>query len=126
MRNSLAQREPPYTQPASRGVLGRLPELQQVDEVAITVRKRLATLKDSDVSGTQEVSPSSEPWSDSDHCLFYEGKAYIPASLRGEILELNHDDPLAEHFGKDKTIELVSRKYYWPSMKSDIARYVEV
>ena len=125
LRNSLAQRESPYTQPASRGVLERLPELQQVDEVAITVRKRLATLKDSDVSGTQEVAPSSEPWSDSDHCLFHEGKAYIPASLRGEILELNHDDPLAGHFGKDKTIELVSRKYYWPSMKSDIARYVE-
>lgn len=125
VRNSLAQRESPYTQPASRGVLERLSELQQEDEVAITVRKRLATLKDIEVSGTPEGASSSEPWSDSDHCLFYEDKAYIPASLRGEILEMNHDDPLAGHFGKDKSIELISRKYYWPSMKKDIASYVE-
>ena len=30
-------------------------------------------------------------------------------------LARNHDDPLAGHFGVEKTLELLHRKYYWPN-----------
>jgi len=33
-------------------------------------------------------------------------------AVRAEILTINHDDPIAGHFGVAKTLELVQRKYY--------------
>ena len=35
-----------------------------------------------------------------------------------------HDNKLAGHVGKDKTIELVSRNFYWPKMHDEIMKYV--
>ena len=40
------------------------------------------------------------------------------------MISRHHDDPLAGHFGIDKTRELVSRKYYWPSLRKDVENYV--
>ena len=36
-----------------------------------------------------------------------------------------HDDPLANHFGVNKTRELIGRKYYWPSLRKDVETYVK-
>ena len=44
--------------------------------------------------------------------LQYDNKPYIPETLRADLLERNHDDPSAGHFGVEKTLELLSRKYY--------------
>ena len=40
------------------------------------------------------------------------------------ILQECHDAPLGGHLGKDKTIEQVKRRFYWPGMDDDIAAYV--
>ena len=45
--------------------------------------------------------------------------------MRREAVRLNHDDPLAGHFGYLRTLELVSRKYYWPGISRDIKEYVD-
>ena len=39
-------------------------------------------------------------------------------------MERNHDDSLAGHFGVEKTLKLLSRKYYWPKMRADVKKYV--
>ena len=49
---------------------------------------------------------------------------YIPEIIRSEVISCHHDDPLAGHFGIAKTRELVSRKYYWPSIRRDVKSYV--
>ena len=36
----------------------------------------------------------------------------------------HHDDLLAEHFGIDKTRELVGRKYYWPNLRKDVKNFI--
>ena len=63
---------------------------------------------------------------DSQGLLNYNGKLYVPeeASVRAELLKRHHDDPLAGHFGVEKTTELMCRKYFWKSMKADIKEYV--
>ncbi len=40
-----------------------------------------------------------------------------------EILQRNHDDPIAGHFAAKRTLELVARKYYWPGMEKDVKWY---
>ncbi len=46
-------------------------------------------------------------------------------ALRFELLQANHDDPLAGHFGAGKTLELLQRKYFWQSQRKDVREYVK-
>jgi hypothetical protein len=41
-----------------------------------------------------------------------------------ELLRQHHDDPLAGHFGTPKTLELLSRNYWFPRMKAFVKSYV--
>lgn len=58
--------------------------------------------------------------------LWREGLLWIPKSeeLRRSVLENEHDSRIAGHFGRDKTLEKVSRNFCWPSMKADVEDYV--
>ena len=56
--------------------------------------------------------------------LQYQGLSYVPKIIRSEVISRHHDDLLAEHFGIDKTRELVGRKYYWLSLRRDVESYV--
>ena len=47
----------------------------------------------------------------------------LPGLMRDAALQGIHDD--VEHPGKDKTIWLAKRRYYWPGMKQDIIKKVE-
>ena len=51
---------------------------------------------------------------------------YVPndPALKAELLRLNHDDPLAGHFGAGKTLEILRRKYFWQSMRQDVREYI--
>ena len=42
-----------------------------------------------------------------------------------ELISRQHNDPLTGHFRVNKTKELISRKYYWPSLRKDIKFYVK-
>ena len=59
--------------------------------------------------------------------LYYNGdRLYLPndLELRTRILQECHDAPTGGHFGKDKTIEQVKRRFYWPGMDAFIMKYV--
>ena len=61
--------------------------------------------------------------------LVYLGESdrlYVPAdaALRTRLLHECHDAPTAGHLGKDKTLEQVKRRFYWPGMDSDVLQYV--
>ena len=57
--------------------------------------------------------------------LYYQGLPYLPEIIRTEIISRHHNDSLAEHFGIEKTWELVVQKYYWPTLRADIETYVK-
>jgi len=54
-------------------------------------------------------------------------KVYIPKDkkLRAEIIQWHHVVPAAEHRKQWKTIELVTRNYWWPEVTRDVGRYME-
>jgi len=47
----------------------------------------------------------------------------VPA-LRLKILRELHDAPTAGHMGVDRTFEAVSRRFWWPDIRSDVTDYV--
>ena len=57
--------------------------------------------------------------------LQYQRLQYVPEIICSEVMSCYHDDLLAEHFGINKTRELVGRKYYWPSLRKDVKSYVQ-
>jgi hypothetical protein len=60
----------------------------------------------------------SAEWSESDGLLMFRGKIYVPKDreLRHHIVEQHHDTRITRHAGRFKTLELVSRNYWWPQM----------
>ena len=87
----------------------RLPELQESDDEARKIRAK--GLKDD----YEEV----------DGVLHYQGLPFVPKAIQTELISQHHDDPLAGHFGVNKTRELVGQKYYWPSLRKDVESYVK-
>jgi len=76
-------------------------------------------------SSANEAVHFSE-WSNIDGLLRFQGKIYVPQSpdLRRQIVALCHDTQIAGHPGRWKTLELVSRNYWWPQMSRYIGQYV--
>src|SRR6266700_5653056 len=68
----------------------------------------------------------SREWSDRDGLLYFCGRIYVPDSsdLRRCIISLCHDIKVAGHAGRFKTLELVSRNYWWPIMSRYVGSYV--
>jgi len=56
-----------------------------------------------------------------------EGKVYIlkDKELRAEVIQLHHDVLVAGHGGRWKTVELVTRNYWWPGVTRDVGKYVK-
>jgi len=56
-----------------------------------------------------------------------EEKVYVPKDeeLRVEVIQLHHDIPVVGHGGRWKTVELVTRNYWWPEVTRDVGKYVE-
>jgi hypothetical protein len=54
-------------------------------------------------------------------------RVYVPsdAELQAKILHEHHDAPSSAHFGVAKTLERVSRSYYWPGQRQTVESYVK-
>ena len=92
-------------------------ELEDQEEVVIMAVKELKK------SLTKSVRSSE--WSLENGLLYHRGKIYVPeAELCCWILALCHDSKLTGHPGRWKTLELVSRNYWWLQMSRYIGRCV--
>ena len=62
---------------------------------------------------------------DPNSLLLLDNRIYVPSAgnLRTCVLQYNHDHILAGHFGQNKTLELVHRGYFWPSLCADIQQF---
>jgi len=60
-----------------------------------------------------------------DKLLFRHGLLYIPDSpYRLDIVKTRHDSLSAGHFGIRKTLELVTRDYWWPMLEQFVTDYI--
>lgn len=124
--------ESPYDDPAE-DLMGLLQTLQGDDILARRVVTSLGQVGDASrvadpLNGESTPPGESNYWSkDTQGVLRYKGRVYVPndGAVRAEILKQNHDNPLAGHFGRARTTELVTRKYYWPGLTQDVKDYVQ-
>ena len=68
-----------------------------------------------------------DEWQINGDLVLKEGKVYIPKDekLRMKIIWLHHDILMAEHEGRQKITELVTRNYWQPGVTKEIGRYIE-
>ena len=69
--------------------------------------------------------PIKDGWENINSVLYHWGLSYIPEIIRIKFINRHHNDPLAGHFGIEKMCELVTRKYYWPTLRHDVNNYVK-
>ncbi len=62
-----------------------------------------------------------------DDLLYWKCRLWVPRNdaLRLRIAQEEHDSRVAGHFGQDKTLELVTRNYYWPRLERWVTEYVK-
>src|SRR5262245_38812989 len=66
-----------------------------------------------------------EEWKERDGLILFRDRIYVPKNdeLRRRIVAQHHDSLIAGHPGRWKTLELVSRSYWWPQMSRYIGQY---
>ena len=84
----------------------RLQELQETDSKAQKLRSK---------KGYKEV----------EGVLHHQGLLFVPKAIWIELISCHHDNPLASHFGIEKTRKLLARKYFWLSLRHDVEAYVK-
>uniref|UniRef100_A0A3B3HRG1 Gypsy retrotransposon integrase-like protein 1 n=1 Tax=Oryzias latipes TaxID=8090 RepID=A0A3B3HRG1_ORYLA len=53
-----------------------------------------------------------------------DGTLYVPQSLRSDAITWAHASRIACHGGVARTLNLLRRRFYWPSMSKDVKEYV--
>ena len=79
----------------------------------------------SDPIATKHTSADGQWSTDPNGLLLLDNRIYIPSAgnLHTCILQYNHDNILAGHFGQNKTLELVHCRYSWPSLHADAQQF---
>ncbi|VDI07464.1 Hypothetical predicted protein [Mytilus galloprovincialis] len=49
----------------------------------------------------------------------------VPKELRVKIMRELHNNRIAGHLGRDRTLESIRRRFYWPGMSSDVGSWVK-
>jgi hypothetical protein len=69
-------------------------------------------------------TPTSDFAFRSDELLYAFGLIYVPPSCRQAVLRTVHDDPPAGHPGIARTLELLSRTFWFPRLRHFVHQYV--
>ena len=86
----------------------------------------LEQLRNPELPRDEETQEYLEPFTLLGDVVLYNGLVYVPDSeeLKLRILRMHHNAAPAGHLGQAKTLELVTRNFYWPRMRKMVNRYV--
>jgi len=68
-------------------------------------------------------------WSDEDGIIYYQApktqpRVVNPAALVPTVLACYHELPFTAHQGVSRTVDFISRKYWWKSLRSDVFQFI--
>jgi len=105
-----------------------------IEGVDILEKIRKSKTKDDEiVKAVEEMKKAGvkmlrdEEWREEDRLMLKEKKVYIPGDegLRTEVIQLHHDTPVGGHGGQWKTMELVTKNFWWPGVTKEVKKYVK-
>ena len=118
---------PGATNPADP--LSRLGMEHPVAVLAVTVSEF-----DSDILSRIKAATLLDPYFQQDkHCEKYElkegywtyqGRIVVPVTLQREVIHEHHTSVVAGHFSWSRTLDLISRQFWWPKMREDVQSFV--
>jgi len=99
-----------------------LEEVREASNRDLEWLSREATLKDL-ITRDKELPTN---WQYRDGFPYFKNRLYIPANdaLKTKIAKGCHDSKVAGHFGMEKTIEIITRDFYWKGLTEWINDYV--
>jgi hypothetical protein len=92
-----------------------------------TIGEYLNHLRDPTMERDEEATELLEPFAmEEDGLVTRNGLVYVPAGdgIKLQILRGSHDSKTAGHLGQEKTMELITREYYWPGMRKFVNEYI--
>ena len=67
----------------------------------------------------------NDDWSYKEQILYYNDLIVLPTEkLQLFVFKQRHCSPVAGHYGISKTIELITRDYYWPKLRSTLRLFI--
>jgi len=105
-----------------------------VDGVDLLEEVRESKVKDNEVVKAVEKMKRAgvkmlrdKEWREIDSVMYKKRKVYVPKDdrLRAEIIRLHYDTPVGGHGGQWKTVELVTRNFWWPGITKELKQYIE-
>jgi hypothetical protein len=55
--------------------------------------------------------------------LCWKNSIYVPEGLRQRVMQSEHDSKVAGHFGRERTLELLTRNFYCANMEHEVRKY---
>ena len=89
------------------------------------MRLRLQELQETDSEAQELRQQKADGYEEIDDILHHQGLPFVLEAIRTELISRHHDDPLAGHFGIEKTCKLLAQKYYWPTLRHNVEAYVK-
>lgn len=59
-----------------------------------------------------------------DGLWWWRDRLYVPTSFRQFLIGKFHGDPASGHWGVFRTLDLISRTFFWPQMRADILAFI--
>jgi len=99
--------------------VAKVRELAEEDLGWMQRKEELETLK-------EKGKELPKQWSITDGLLYYKDRLFIPANedLQTLIAKGCHNSQVAGHFGQEKTLEIITRDFYWKGLTDWVNDYV--
>jgi len=100
-------------------IIEKIKRARKKDEEVVRIVEEMKKVKIKELQG--------EEWQIEGDLVLKEEKIYVLKNkeLRVDIIQLHYNVPAAGHRERWKTVELVTRNYWWPGVTRDVGRYVE-
>lgn len=101
-------------------------ELQHRVDWIQQVRRALMTDEIARQAQVELTKDGSQVWSEQNKLLYWRRRLYIPdvPQLRQQLVREAHMAPSAGHPGVHRTVQHLSRSYYWPGLRQDVKTLV--
>ena len=90
-----------------------------------SMRLRLQKLQDADSKAQELRQQKANGYEKTNEILRHQGLSFVLNAISTELISRHHNNPLASHFGIEKTCKLLFWKYYRPTLCHNVKAYVK-